>query len=134
MVIGSGIIKYPFWQMTAKNPNAIYACINYGEAYAPTEIVEQSICLNGELGKILRDLSIITLRIKQSFFGKSHFLKTMINIRGEYKIISVFSVPVLVFLRQQVLRIVASALKNILEILLSSMESETCNTRLFSCL
>ena len=22
------IIKYPFWQMTAKNPNAIYACIN----------------------------------------------------------------------------------------------------------
>ena len=51
-----GIIKYPFWQMTAKNPNAIYACINYGEAYAPTEIVEQSICLNGELGKILRDL------------------------------------------------------------------------------
>ena len=28
-----GIIKYPFWQMTAANPKAIYACINYGEAY-----------------------------------------------------------------------------------------------------
>ena len=24
------IIKYPFWQMTAKNPKAIYACVNYG--------------------------------------------------------------------------------------------------------
>ena len=51
-----GIIKYPFWQMTAKNPNAVYVCINYNEAYAPAEIVGQSICLNGELGKILRDL------------------------------------------------------------------------------
>ena len=24
------IIKYPFWQMTAKNPNATYAGINQG--------------------------------------------------------------------------------------------------------
>ncbi len=24
------IIKYPFWQMTAKNPRAVYACVNYG--------------------------------------------------------------------------------------------------------
>lgn len=28
-----GIIKYLFWQMTATNPKATYACINYGEAY-----------------------------------------------------------------------------------------------------
>ena len=26
------IIKYPFWQMTAKNPRAVYACVNYGDA------------------------------------------------------------------------------------------------------
>lgn len=26
------IIKYPFWQMTAANPKAMYVCINYGEA------------------------------------------------------------------------------------------------------
>ncbi len=24
-----GIIKYPFWQMTASNPSATYACLNY---------------------------------------------------------------------------------------------------------
>ena len=24
-----GIVKYPFWQMTAENPAAVYACINY---------------------------------------------------------------------------------------------------------
>ena len=30
-----GIIKYPFWQKTNQNPNAVYACVNYGEAAAP---------------------------------------------------------------------------------------------------
>ena len=32
------IIKYPFWQMTAKNPSATYACINQGQAMCPREI------------------------------------------------------------------------------------------------
>lgn len=27
-----GIIKYPFWRMTAQNPKATDICINYGEA------------------------------------------------------------------------------------------------------
>lgn len=39
------IIKYPFWQMTARNPRAIYACINYGQAVCPKEIEHQSICI-----------------------------------------------------------------------------------------
>lgn len=45
-----GIIKYPFWQMTADNPKASYVCINYGQAYAPKEIAGQSVCLNGDIG------------------------------------------------------------------------------------
>ena len=40
------IIKYPFWQMTAQNPEAVYVCINYGEAITPKGIEEQSICIN----------------------------------------------------------------------------------------
>ena len=51
-----GIIKYPFWQMTAKNPKAVYACVNYGEAVCPHEIEEQSICIDDDIGKVLRDL------------------------------------------------------------------------------
>ncbi len=51
------IIKYPFWQMTAKNPKAIYACINYGEAVVPKEIAKQSICINKDISKVLEDLS-----------------------------------------------------------------------------
>ena len=51
-----GIIKYPFWQMTAKNPKAAYACINYGEAVCPDEIRKQAICINEDIGKVIRDL------------------------------------------------------------------------------
>lgn len=47
------IIKYPFWQMTARNPKATYACINAGEAYAPDEIRKKSICINGDIEEIL---------------------------------------------------------------------------------
>ena len=50
------IIKYPFWRMTAKNPNAIYACVNLGEADAPSEIWKQSICIDGDIGEILSRL------------------------------------------------------------------------------
>nr|WP_297130660.1 Sir2 silent information regulator family NAD-dependent deacetylase [uncultured Eubacterium sp.] len=46
------IIKYPFWQMTAKNPNATYACINNGQAVCPPEIRHKSICLDVDITKI----------------------------------------------------------------------------------
>ena len=51
------IIKYPFWQMTAKNPKAIYACINQGQAVCPQEIERQSICINADIGQVLQSLS-----------------------------------------------------------------------------
>ena len=47
------IIKYPFWQMTAKNPNATYACINKGQAICPQEIERQSICVNAGISEVL---------------------------------------------------------------------------------
>jgi len=51
-----GIIKYPFWQMTAQNPNATYACLNFGEAVCPAEIKERSICINADIGEVLKDM------------------------------------------------------------------------------
>ena len=51
-----GIIKYPFWQMTAKNPNAQYVCINFGEAFAPYEIEKRSLCINDDIGGVLQEL------------------------------------------------------------------------------
>ena len=51
------IIKYAFWQMTAKNMNAIYACINQGQAVCPQEIEQRSICMNADIGQVLQSLS-----------------------------------------------------------------------------
>lgn len=52
-----GIIKYPFWQMTAKNPKAIYACINQEVTARPKEIERQSLYINGDIGDILKETS-----------------------------------------------------------------------------
>ncbi len=51
-----GIIKYPFWRMTAQNRRAVYACVNLGEAWAPREIAERAICLDGDIGEVLKKL------------------------------------------------------------------------------
>ena len=52
-----GIIKYPFWQETYRNPKAVYACLNFSEAYAPREIQRRSVCLGGDIGDTLRQLA-----------------------------------------------------------------------------
>lgn len=51
-----GIIKYPFWRMTYQNPKAVYACVNLGEAFAPEEIAERSVCINGDIGEVLKQV------------------------------------------------------------------------------
>ena len=50
------IIKYPFWNMTDRNPEAVYACLNYGEAVCPAEIRERSICIDGDIGSVIKQL------------------------------------------------------------------------------
>ena len=50
------IIKYPFWQMTAQNPEATYACLNLSEAVSPREISHRAICLDGDIGQRLEEL------------------------------------------------------------------------------
>ena len=51
-----GIIKYPFWQMTNTFQHAFYVCLNQGEAYAPAEITRKSICMNEDIGEVLKEL------------------------------------------------------------------------------
>lgn len=52
------IIKYPFWNMTANNKNAVYACVNNQELYCPEEIQKQSICIQDDIGKVIHDLRV----------------------------------------------------------------------------
>ena len=51
-----GIIKYPFWQKIAGNSKSVYACINYGEAFAPGDIEKQAICIDGDIRKVLAEI------------------------------------------------------------------------------
>ena len=51
-----GIIKYPFWKMVYQNPRAAYACVNLSEAYCPAEIRKRSICIDEDIGKVLKKL------------------------------------------------------------------------------
>lgn len=51
-----GIVKYPFWQMTAANENAVYACLNYGQAFCPGAIEDRSICIDGDIGEVLDEI------------------------------------------------------------------------------
>lgn len=53
------IIKYPFWQMTAKNRQATYACINLGESICPDEIKEQSIMLDCDINYVLTNIQLL---------------------------------------------------------------------------
>ena len=42
--------------MTAQNPNATYACLNYDYAVAPDEIRDRSILIEGDADKMITDL------------------------------------------------------------------------------
>ena len=50
------IIKYPFWRMTTRNPNATYVCINKGEAVCPNEITKQSLLFDGDIAAVLAQM------------------------------------------------------------------------------
>ena len=55
------IIKYPFWQMTNDNKNAVYACLNYNEAVCPVQIEERSIVIDGDSGAVIKQLLYISV-------------------------------------------------------------------------
>ena len=50
------LIKYPFWEMTADNPKAVYACLNFGEAAVPDGLAQQSIIINGDIRQVLSEI------------------------------------------------------------------------------
>lgn len=48
------IIKYPFWEAVARNEQATYACVNMGEAIAPTAIADRSVLVDADINEVLR--------------------------------------------------------------------------------
>lgn len=49
------IIKFSFWRMVHEWKNAVYVCLNDGEAYVPDEIKTKSICINSKVEEVLVD-------------------------------------------------------------------------------
>ncbi len=47
-----GIIKYPFWQFTAKDPKATYVCVNSYDIFYPPSIEKQSIGIQADIQEI----------------------------------------------------------------------------------
>ncbi|MCD7826140.1 MAG: Sir2 silent information regulator family NAD-dependent deacetylase [Clostridiaceae bacterium] len=54
-----GIIKYNFWEMTNYWKDATYVCVNYGDAYAPGEIEDKSICIDDDIKKVLEQILLL---------------------------------------------------------------------------
>ena len=52
------IIKYPFWKMTLQNRQAIYACVNRGQAICPTDLRRQAVCIDGDIDMVLDKLLV----------------------------------------------------------------------------
>ncbi len=48
------IIKYNFQRMTYEWKNASYICINKGECECPKEIESKSVCIDGDIGDVLK--------------------------------------------------------------------------------
>lgn len=51
-----GIIKFPFWRMAEERDNSVYACVNLGEAFAPASLGARAICVDGDVGEVLKKL------------------------------------------------------------------------------
>jgi NAD-dependent SIR2 family protein deacetylase len=50
------IIKYPFHRMAEENTKSVYACVNNGEAFCPSEIAARSVCINEDIHKVFEDI------------------------------------------------------------------------------
>ena len=75
------IIKYPFWKMTAQNPKAMYAYVNYGEAISPGEIEGQSICINKDISSVLNGLACEqNKKTVKKGYGATHFLSYTVPV------------------------------------------------------
>lgn len=50
------IIKLPFWELTARNENVFYACLNKEASHAPEHLRGRSLYLQGDLAEMLSAL------------------------------------------------------------------------------
>ncbi len=52
-----GVIKFPFWNMAAKNPNAVYASVNLTNPCYPALLEDRSIVISRDIDAVIRALA-----------------------------------------------------------------------------
>ena len=53
-----GVLRLPFWDMTARNSQVFYVCLNQEAFSAPEHLKGRSLYLQGDLADILKELRI----------------------------------------------------------------------------
>ena len=53
-----GVTRLPFWDMTARNSQVFYVCLNQEVSSAPEHLKGRSLYLQGDLADILKELRI----------------------------------------------------------------------------
>lgn len=51
-----GVIKFPFWQMAAKNPDAVFASVNLAAPSYPARLAGRSIVISKDIHQVISDL------------------------------------------------------------------------------
>ena len=52
------MIKEPFMNLAASEPEAVYITFNKGEVYIPSEIARKSIGVDGDIGEALKKICL----------------------------------------------------------------------------
>ena len=50
------LIRFLFPKLDTESKAAHYICLNYGQAYAPDEIKDKSVCVNKDIDEVIRRL------------------------------------------------------------------------------
>lgn len=58
------IIKLPFWELTTRNSNVFYACLNQKKSQAPLHLQGKSLYLQGDLAQTLTELRNLLIKNK----------------------------------------------------------------------
>lgn len=51
-----GIIKYPFWQFTARQPRSTYVSVNTEKQKVPHQLQDRALCIQGDIAPILKQV------------------------------------------------------------------------------
>lgn len=50
------VVRLPFWDMVARNPEAFYVCVNERETTTPVQLGERAMVITADIAHVVADL------------------------------------------------------------------------------